>query len=304
MENYQSRTYQKAARYIFRPIAHILAQLISCSQRLTQWAVNRDFFAKHSILIRLRMPSDEVAEVDGIKFHFDFSNPLNRLVYFKHYERNDLMHLLSHTKAGDCCIDIGANFGAYTLYLGQKVGSEGRVFAFEPHPEVFSRLRRNIALNPHMNITALPFALSSSTRKGTMHLHPENTDIGAIDCNSSAAYTKEINLITLDEFIIQEKISKVNLIKMDVEGHELSVLEGAKKTLRNGAVDYILVEFASLYWRSKGINISAFIKRFEDLGYKLIPTDSYNKLRKNRFYDPDKTANLLFTGLTSLSRRL
>lgn len=135
-----------------------------------------------------------------------------------------------HPKPGDTVFDVGSHIGVFTLKASRLIGYTGVVWAFEPEPENFMLLRRNIALNNASNIKAFKKAVSS--RKGTLRLytHPTNTGGSSVQFATGKASTS-VSSITLDYIIQKHNIQRVNLLKLDVEGHELEVLRGTPRFL-------------------------------------------------------------------------
>ncbi len=132
-------------------------------------------------------------------------------------------------------IDIGANTGVYSL-IAKSVNSDAHVYAFEPVKRVYQKLMENCALNNY-DIALYEKAISNSD--GTAVIFDTDTEhvySVTVNKNLSAASTKvketTIHTITLDSFIRTNKITKIDLIKIDVETHEPEVLEGFSNYLK------------------------------------------------------------------------
>jgi FkbM family methyltransferase len=140
---------------------------------------------------------------------------------------------------GQTVYDVGANIGFFTILCSRLVGPQGKVYAFEPIPDNVATLRRNIALNDLTNVVVVEQALSASTGTAEMFVslwsafHSLNLD-GASKRDNHGPDGGEITVetVTLDEFVQGEGISAPDLIKLDVEGAELLVVEGMRETLR------------------------------------------------------------------------
>jgi FkbM family methyltransferase len=130
-------------------------------------------------------------------------------------------------RPGDVALDIGANLGAHTLPLAQLVGPSGTVFAFEPQRILFQILCGNVALNEIPNVHALPVALGRAAGRTKVPAldYRGGNNFGGVSVGSQ--HGEDVLVITLDQL----ELSKVNLIKIDVEGMEIDVLAGAKATL-------------------------------------------------------------------------
>ena len=132
-------------------------------------------------------------------------------------------------KDGDVVIEVGANIGAHTLYLSKLVGN-GYVFAFEPQRLVFQNLCANLALNSISNVYAYQEAISDEN--GSI-LIPEcdftkNNNFGGINIENTKNGTT-VNKQKLDNFL--NKIDRLKLLKIDVEGMEILVIKGAKELI-------------------------------------------------------------------------
>lgn len=134
---------------------------------------------------------------------------------------------------GTKAADIGANIGYFSLLLSHRVGVTGKVWCFEPHPKIFQRLKGN--LKPQSVCQLHNLALSA--KKGTMTLHvPQDFDGNEGTASLEPSVDKEgagqslsVAVETLDSILFNQK---VDLIKIDVEGHELDVFTGGSETLK------------------------------------------------------------------------
>jgi FkbM family methyltransferase len=135
------------------------------------------------------------------------------------HDQNMLPLVGKYISPGDVIIDIGAYVGDHTIYYSKKVGSRGKVLAFEPNPEAFECLKHN--MKAYENTECYNLAIGEKVGKIAI----DNSCV-----NKGMAHIKEgndIDVITLDLV----SVSKLNLIKIDCEGFEIEVLKGAKKTI-------------------------------------------------------------------------
>ena len=131
-------------------------------------------------------------------------------------------------RPGMVVYDVGANYGMHSILLSRLVGAKGRVFAFEPDPDVVRALRDAIALNGQQNVQLVERALGDST--GRAHFaRGENAAIGALQPQASAGF--EVSVVRLDDFVFAEQNAAPQLLKLDVEGAEASVLEHGRRVL-------------------------------------------------------------------------
>lgn len=141
---------------------------------------------------------------------------------------------------GQTVYDVGANIGFFTILCSRLVGPQGKVYAFEPIPQNIATLRHNIELNGLANVVVIEKALSSVTGTAEMFVspwsafHSLNVD-GATKQDNHGPEAGEITVqtVTLDEFVATEGVPAPDLIKIDVEGAELIVVQGMTETLRS-----------------------------------------------------------------------
>ena len=161
---------------------------------------------------------------------------------FSLLEDNETQILKKLIKKGMSVFDIGANIGYYTLIFSRLVGKNGRVFSFEPDPENFRLLVKNIKVNKFKNITPVQKAVSNKNGKIILYLCQEHKGNHSIIENF--AWKKiMVESTTLDSFL--RTGIKPDLIKMDIEGAEYLALLGMKKTLTKNKKIILLTELSS-----------------------------------------------------------
>jgi len=155
---------------------------------------------------------------------------------------------------GWTCLDIGANIGACSARW-RKHNADGRIFCFEPHPVTFNRLSRNVKLNGWTKTTCLNAAISASSGELKMGLLLTQAKFGA-DESTTALSVVTVPAISLSDFIGREKLSAIQLCKIDVEGHEVEVLNGGLEVLPS--IERIIMEYHS---RELQINVKAILEK-------------------------------------------
>lgn len=136
-----------------------------------------------------------------------------------------------HLKPGDVVFDVGSHIGVFALKASRLVGSSGVVYSFEPEPENFMLLKRNVASNNALNVKIFDRAVSSQSAMLHLHVHPTNTGMSSVQYATGRTAQISVSSITLDQVIKKYGIQHVDLLKLDVEGHELEVLRGANRFL-------------------------------------------------------------------------
>lgn len=178
--------------------------------------------------------------------------------------------------SGQMFVDVGAWIGVYSMLAAQLVGETGRVYAFEPDPLARQSLRRNLANNVS-RVEVLPLALSNRVGFKTMELSGNSgsriLDETSISKSPNFIRKLKVEATTLDEFLAS--IGQIpDIIKIDVEGHEIEVIEGALQTLRDHRTT-IIMEVHDVMLRPRGVDPDIFIHRIEcALGTRAICLDT------------------------------
>lgn len=149
--------------------------------------------------------------------------------------------------------DIGANAGIYSL-LASKVSPSAKIFAFEPTQKTFGLLGRNLQLNGARNVTAVHLALGNFSGTATLNLNVAGKDglntMGALSHpDTEAAGRETVPITTLDAYVGSAGIERVDLMKVDAEGAELAIFEGASGLLARPDAPVILYEAFSFITR-------------------------------------------------------
>ena len=143
------------------------------------------------------------------------------------YELEKQQLFKKFVKNNDVVYDIGAHVGFYTLLASMLVG-DGRVYAFEPLPSNIAILKKHIVLNKLTNVTVIEAAVSDKEGK-TFFKEGESSTTGTISEKNGSFAVQEV---FIDKLIETQNILPPRILKIDVEGTELSVLQGARRTLR------------------------------------------------------------------------
>jgi FkbM family methyltransferase len=138
-----------------------------------------------------------------------------------------------HLRPGMTFIDVGANMGYFTLQAARLVGNSGRVISIEPAPQNFSLLQRSIDLNGYTNTIALPVALSDRDGSAGLQILGRSTEHTLAPLKVTDLPRVVVPTRTLDSLIAEQKLSRVDMVKIDVQELELEVLRGATETLRS-----------------------------------------------------------------------
>jgi len=191
-------------------------------------------------------------------------------------------------KKGDVVLDIGGNIGKYSLHLKQQY-PEAEIFAFEPNPASFSKLSEQANIK---GFKAFNFGFSDKEgtatiydtveKSGSAHasLYPEVIK----DLHKTTLKPVEIELKKLDDFLEEQKIERIALLKIDTEGHELTILKGASNAIRQGKIERIHFEFNEMNLISKSTMYDFYqllgnnFELYRILPQGLLPLEAYTPL--------------------------
>lgn len=171
---------------------------------------------------------------------------------------------------GDVFVDVGANIGLHTIAAGRKVGPTGKVLAFEPFAPTVALLERSVWINGLSDITTI-FPVALDARAGSHELFLGGTSghhsFYPLDGSEGlAADTVKVTTTTLDAAVGSR--GRVDLIKIDAEGAELDVLEGARKTLKANPDLVLIVELGTSHLARSGTSLSAWLGAFAAAGFE------------------------------------
>jgi FkbM family methyltransferase len=188
-----------------------------------------------------------------------------------YHEFNELRYLHSYFKPEMVFVDVGANQGEFSLFAAKRLPT-GKVYAFEPVGDFFSMLKENISLNKFANIE--PWKLGLSDKAGSFPIYfdsdhkNQNEGIASLFALPDQQVKETIETITLDSFCSNNQITKVDVIKIDVEGAEFQVLKGSEQVLRNSK-PLLMVELSEVNFKAAGYTSKELVGWVTSLGYKM-----------------------------------
>lgn len=144
---------------------------------------------------------------------------------------DEIVFLSGCVRPGAQIVDIGANYGAYSLSLAQAAGPSGRVWSVEPASQTAAYLRKSVDINGFANVTVIQKAVSNKT--GTAHLSVQrNSELNSMARASGSGATEEVALDTLDALAADNGWTDIDFLKLDAEGEEERILDGGAAFLR------------------------------------------------------------------------
>lgn len=234
----------------------------------------------------------------GIKYEADLSEGIDfSLFLFGKYQEHVTKNSIVKIPKDAVIIDVGANMGTMSLQFA-KIATEGKVYSFEPTHYSIARLKRNLELNPDLasRIEVIQSFVSSSITQNadikafaswkvsgekTEGMHPLHMGV--------AKSTEGVGSTTLDEFAKSRNLAKIDYIKIDTDGHEYEVLEGAKETIRRYR-PYVIFEAGMYAMAEKNIDFSFYLQFFKEYNYSLYDSIKEVELDGSNFakYIPEK----------------
>ncbi len=169
-------------------------------------------------------------------------------------------------KKDEVVLDVGAHIGYYALKAASLVGYQGKVVAIEPNPSNIEVIKMNMKINNLDNVTPINAAVSD--KNGTLRLWDYGaTHLMSVIEKEGYMYI-EVQALTIDSLVSNLKLSRVDWIKIDVEGAEYAVLLGASNTLRNNRLKLII--------EIRKVNANDVINLLRDMGYDVTILEYYD----------------------------
>ncbi len=229
-----------------------------------------------------------VKKVKGISYELDLTEVIDSAIFYSDSREPATTKALNVLcKPGYVVVDIGANVGSHALPIAQAVGESGVVYAFEPVPWALDKLKKNISLNSFNNIIVEPVALSDVIEEGaefslrasfkSTSSTPVNDD-GELNDNWWDACEKvKVKVQTLDDFVRVNNIKHINVIKLDVDGFEVKVLNGGVNIIKCSK-PAIVMELAPSWLSSKGDSVESLIEFLLSMGYVFFNEETFKKI--------------------------
>ncbi|HEX3053635.1 MAG TPA: FkbM family methyltransferase [Aggregatilineaceae bacterium] len=200
---------------------------------------------------------------------------------------------------------MGAHIGYFSVIAGCKVGAEGRVLAFEPMPETFEILTENARLNGFEHVRCIQAAVSDTPTTAIMQTRVDEvgdafSTLGSLG-NSAAVRQVEVQCIKLDDYLGNNSIDRVHLMKVDVEGWETQVFRGATELLSAPDAPALIVEFSDYIAQQAGGSTQALRAQIESFGYELY---IYDFTRRELVYDPRSSWSTTISSQSRISSTL
>ena len=225
-----------------------------------------------------------------MRWDLDLTEGIDLAVYLGLYERSILRGYDRLLEAGSVAVDIGANFGAHTLQMARRVGTDGLVFAFEPTNYAFGRLQCNLELNPGLGqrVRAEQVFLCSQPQPPPAEVFaswPVTGNRAELhhDHGGRAVSTSNARAMRLDDWVETARPGRMDLVKLDVDGYETDVLRGSVRTLRRFR-PVILMEYAPYVLSEFGVEVDDLLGLLGELGYRVTVPGSGREIRRAEWF--------------------
>lgn len=225
---------------------------------------------------------------------------LNNYGCFEPFETSVVHRLI---KPGQTVLDVGANIGYYTLQFAKLVGPSGYVYAFEPDPDNFALLRKNVAQNGYPNVVNIQKAVSDRASSIRLYRNTENHGDHRIYETADDRQYVEVESISIDEFAATLD-RPIDLIKFDIQGAEAIAFAGMQKLLRDNRNLKIVMEFWPRGLTLTGTDPREFLEQLLSLGFNVQVIDENEHKIKDldidavlKRYPVEPDCDIFFTNL-------
>jgi FkbM family methyltransferase len=248
------------------PAAGLIQRLPAGRYRVMNWIGRRSadpFWA--------RMPAD----LGSLFFRCDLRDGIMREVCLTgRYEPQETALLQQILRPGMTFVDVGANWGYFTLCAAHLVGPTGRVVSIEVDPRACRTLKANIERNKLESVTALEMAASDAS--GVLRLHEyegranESGNFGLTGAEATGTPRRQFDVAAsrLDDVLDRAGIEQVDLLKMDIEGAEARALSGLRRALADRRIKHLVLEVHPQYLRDQCTSAEQVVADLRSYGYR------------------------------------
>lgn len=255
--------------WVFRAFSAVFSKVFGTRVARAIWLVPGSR-ACYSFLMRHLRP-DEVT----VRGHVMRLDPLDSLLLSVNgtYEEAELDLFGACIRPGATVLDVGGHIGLYALEASQAAGPDGRVISFEPSSENFAILEHNVVANHCTNVVLVRAAVSDNDGESTLVLSRENSgDHQLDDGRASGADTERIRAVSIDSYCAEAGITRVAVIKMDIQGAEPVALAGARRVIEANDDLILFTEVSPGHLASRG-GTAAYVGDLEGAGFELWQLD-------------------------------
>ena len=188
------------------------------------------------------------------------------------YEQKTRELCLEHLKPGMTFVDVGAHIGLFAIPAAKAVGPAGRVYAFDPDPDNFRLLSRNVQASGYTNLELLQMAVSNVNGTLTLHRSSYNTGDHRLFYQGRRRSTVAVKSVTLDQYF-DGTTQAIDIVKFDIQGAEAAALQGMAGILAKCGGIRLFIEFAPSMLRDAGADPLEFLEALEGQRFVLSVID-------------------------------
>lgn len=209
-------------------------------------------------------------DAGGAGFACDMADQISREVCLTGlYEPPVTRVVQHHLRTGGTAVDLGANWGYFSLLAAASVGPHGKVIALEPDPRHFTALAGNVTMNGFPQVTAMQAAAAAHEgRVSLVGYDEDDTNRGVSRIADPSAPGRRFDVRSTSVDMLTGAWARVDLVKIDVEGAEDAVLDGMRAGLLAKRYAAILLELHPGLLREKGVDPASIVARLSDRGYR------------------------------------
>jgi len=217
------------------------------------------------VFMLLRKGGTSLENVSGHKIYLDLNDATCRRMAMFDFEPTTSEALRKFLRPGMVFFDVGAHIGYFTLQGARLVGKTGRVYSFEPEDKNYSFLEKNTKINGYGNIVTTKTAVSNVSGRATMYI---GQDTGLHSLKIKSKRKSQVKTVSIDDFCRKENISRIDLVKIDVEGGELDVIEGMRTAAKNNKKIGMIVELNPAVLSESCATAEGLVKMMESVGFR------------------------------------
>ncbi len=217
---------------------------------------------------------------NNINYRVDISDYMEHAIYFGISDGGDFDRrvLYSLIQEDFVCFDVGANIGETTFNFA-RLAPKGMIYSFEPVPFLFERLKANYELNQFNNISLQNLAVSDKKEELFFEIPDNKNSAGISLLKEKSSKSDVVYSITIDEFVRQQSVSRIDFIKIDVEGFEHFVINGSVQTLQKFH-PILFIEIDNKNLNKNNTSEKLLLSQLQnDLGYALYKVDGNQKIK-------------------------
>jgi len=238
-----------------------------------------------------------VQKVDyhGFQLTLHLDDWIQENIYFLgEYEKAELKTLDHFLKEDSVFLDLGANLGLFTLHASQRIGNNGKIVSFEPFSTNNKALVHHLSDNHITNVTVEKLAVGEQNGTITLYYDEKEANLGMVSAKPvENAQKEEVEIVSIDSYFQKNPLSKVDFIKIDIEGFEYPTLLGMESTLKQFYPTLLIELLSDSSVPNTGDKVESLLT---NLGYKkffitdegTLSTTATNQIRMNYLFTTDK----------------